>query len=87
MPRLTRVRAIPWMIVLQAGMAAGHHWRHLDAHERTRLKHLIVLSKGRPGNLSAKERAEVKQLASKLDLPGLARAATSMGGRGRRHRS
>jgi hypothetical protein len=74
------------MIVLQAGMAAGQHWRHLDAHERTRLKHLVLLSKGRPGNLSPKERAEVKRIAAKLDLPGLARVVAPIAGRGRRRR-
>jgi Mg-chelatase subunit ChlD len=86
MPRLTRVRAVPWMIVLQAGMAGREHWRNLDPDERTRLKHLIVLSKGRPGNLSPKERTEVRRIAAKLDLAGLARDVAPIGGRRHRRR-
>jgi hypothetical protein len=86
MPRLTRVRAVPWMIVLQASMAAGSHWRNLNAEERTRLKHLIVLSRGRPGNLSPKERSEARELATKLDLTGLARDLSPIGGRRHRRR-
>ena len=86
MPRVTRVRAIPWMIVLQAGVAAGSHWRNLNADERIRLKHLIVLSRGRPGNLSPGERDEVRDIAAKLDLtrPGpQARAGRRRRGRRR----
>lgn len=74
------------MIVLQAGVAAGSHWRNLNADERIRLKHLIVLSRGRPGNLSPGERDEVRDIAAKLDLTGLARKLAPVGGRRGRRR-
>jgi hypothetical protein len=83
---LGRLRAVPWLIVLQAGMIANEHWQKLSANERSRLADLIRVSKGSPKNLSAKERAEVKRLARKLDIPGVGKTLLPMAARGRGRR-
>ena len=71
MPRLTRVRAVPWMIVLQSAHARRRALAQPDARRAPRLKHLIVLSRGAPGNLSPEERNEVRDIAARLDSRGL----------------
>jgi hypothetical protein len=61
-------------MALQAVLLANEHWtEQLSAPERTRLRRLLVKSKGLPNNLTPKERAEVKRLVAKLDVPGVGR--------------
>jgi hypothetical protein len=62
-------RKIPWKRVLavsalvyQRGSAA---WAALTPDERRRLRDLIAKSKGRPSNLTERERQRVRVLASK----------------------
>jgi len=69
----SRLKALPWAALLQAGVAIAQRWRTLSEKERTRLARLLRDSAGRPGNLSQKERKEVRKLAGKLDLKGLTR--------------
>ncbi len=82
-----RLKALPWAIVLQAVMVVGKRWRALSESERARVAQLLRRSGGRPGNLSAKERKELRKLAGKLDLKGLARELGGIGRSGRRKRS
>jgi hypothetical protein len=71
---MPRLRPIPWLMALQAALTANEHWtEQLSANERTRLRGLLVRSKGLPRNLSDKERAELKRLVRKLDLPAAGR--------------
>lgn len=90
MPRLTKVRALPWIVLLEAAMAVREHWQNLTPAERARVTRLLKKSQGRPGNLTAREREDLKKLARKLDPAGLGRRLVPLGrhaprGRLRRH--
>lgn len=65
----------PWFIALQLALAAGRQWSELPPRDRERLRALLAKSKGLPTNLSAREREELRRIARKLDLPGIARDA------------
>ena len=64
--KLERVKDLPWALLLQMGLVLGKRWRSLSAKDRARLTELTRESRGRMGNLSAKERRELKKLVSKL---------------------
>jgi hypothetical protein len=64
--RLQRVKDLPWALLLQMGLVLGKRWRSLSAKDRTRLTELTRESRGRLGNLSMKERKELKKLIGKL---------------------
>jgi len=83
--------AIPWALVLRVGLIVGKRWAALSAKDRARLTSLARQSRGRPDNLSTRQRLELRKLARKLDLKGMARELLPMirgggGGRGRRGR-
>jgi ribosomal protein S13 len=86
-----KLRAVPWIVLAQAGVAISRRWRSLSEKERARLTQLARESRGRPGNLSAKQRAELRRLVGKLDLRGIPRELGPLArrgrGRGRRGRS
>jgi hypothetical protein len=84
---LRRLRAVPWLVVLQAGVIANEHWQKLSTSERARLTGLVRTSKGSPGNLSAKERAEVKRLVGKLDIPAVGKSLLPIASRRGRRRA
>lgn len=71
-------KAVPWMTLAQAGAILGKRWASLSAKERARLSELVRTSRGRVSNLSIKERLELRKLAGKLDLPGMARDVTGL---------
>ena len=79
-----RLKALPWAVLLQGGVAVGKRWRALSGKERDRLARLLRDSRGRPGNLSEKGRKELRKLAGKLDLRGLGRELGGLARRGRR---
>jgi hypothetical protein len=82
------VGAVPWLTVARVVMVVGKHWNTLSAKERTRLAQLVGESRGRSGNLSVKQRLELRKLAGKLDLKGLGRELVPLvyGSRKRRGR-
>lgn len=84
MPRLRP--KTPWFIALELAMAAGRHYRDLSERDRTRLRVLLSKSKGRPSNLTARERDDLKKIARRLDAPGIVRGALPFGGGKRRKR-
>jgi len=86
MQRAARLRALPWAVLLRAGALIGERWTSLSASERARITRLVRGSRGRPGNLSTKERAELRKLVGKLDLGGVVREMVPIvrGRRGRR---
>lgn len=86
MAPLARLRTVPWLLALQAALAAGERWRTLSERERSRLVGLVRDARGWPGNLTAKERDELRRLVGKLDLPGIGRELLPMA-RKRRRRS
>jgi hypothetical protein len=79
------VRAVPWAALLQGTMIVGRRWASLSAKERTRFTELMRKSRGRIGNLSVRERLELRKLASKLDVKGMSRDLMLLG-RGKRRR-
>jgi hypothetical protein len=86
-PRLTRIRAVPWLLVFE--VARGVHSHVMDTltpRERRRVSEILRKSRGLPGNVTTAEREELRRMAAKLDLKGLARdlVPTMVGGRKRR---
>ena len=68
-----RVKDLPWLLLLQAGVVLGRHWWALSERDRAHLTRLLRESRGRPGNLSLKQRYELRKLAGKLDLKAASR--------------
>ncbi len=60
-------------MLLQVGTVLGKRWRSLSAKDRARLTRLARASRGRLGNLSAKERRELRKLVGKLDFKRMSR--------------
>ncbi len=63
-------RALPLARLVAAGqvvLLARRHWQRLEPAERRRLMTLVRRGRGRPGNLSALERAELSRLIAKAD--------------------
>ena len=64
----SRLRAIPWMLVLQGAIVARERWHVLSEKERTRMVRLVRDSRGRPDRMSKAEREELRRLVAKLDV-------------------
>ena len=71
--KLDRVKDLPWLMMLQAGVIVGRRWSALSEKERAQLTRILRDSRGRKGNLSVKQRYELRRLAHKLDLKGAGR--------------
>jgi len=87
----SRLKALPWAGLLQVGVAFGKRWRGLSDRDRARLAQLtrerLRVQHGRLGNLSAREREELRKLLRKLDMKGMSREMfTQLRGTGRRKR-
>jgi hypothetical protein len=76
---ITRVRAVPWIIVFELAMTMRKHWKRLDTDDRARLAELLKKSQGGPSRLSAKERADVRRLVAKLEPGAFARSVVPIG--------
>jgi hypothetical protein len=85
MPRMpllspvARVRALPWVMVLELAMTLRKHWRRLDVAERKRLGELLRKSQGLPSRLTPKERLEVRKLVAKLEPAVIAKSVMPIG--------
>jgi hypothetical protein len=81
-----RVRALPWAAVLRTLFVVGRRVGSLSGRDRRRLGQLLRESRGWPGRLGERDRAELRKLVGKLDLRSLGRElALARGGRrGRR---
>jgi hypothetical protein len=82
----SRLKALPWAALLQAGLAFGERWRALSEKDRTRLTQLVRQSRGRVGNLSARDRDELRKVVRKLDLRAMGREMLPLVRGGRRKR-
>jgi hypothetical protein len=60
-------------VLLQAGGLAGARWKSLSEGDRARLSALLRESGARKGRLTARQRAELRELLGKLDVKGLGR--------------
>jgi hypothetical protein len=86
MAALSRVRAMPWIMVLELAVTLRKHWKHLEPGERAELAALIKKSQGRPSRLSVKERRTVRRLVAKLEPAQIARSVVPIGRRARKAR-
>jgi hypothetical protein len=77
-PVRDRVKAIPWALLAEAAMLAHRRWSRLTPGERAHLIAVVRKSRGHPGNLTAADKRELRRLASKLDLAGVARDAAPL---------
>jgi hypothetical protein len=79
-------RKVPWILVFEAALMLRARWRTLPRDERLRLTELARRSKGNPMSLTSAERREFRDIASHIDLIGLARDLAPFGRRLRRRR-
>jgi len=69
-------RAVPiaWVLVAaEAAIATKKHWDRLEPGTRQRVVGLVAKSKGRPSNLTAAEKKELRGLVRQLHLVRLGR--------------
>jgi hypothetical protein len=67
--RLTRVRAVPWLLVFEVARGVRSHVLDtLSPAERRRVGEILRKSRGNPTRITPREREELKRLAGKLDL-------------------
>jgi hypothetical protein len=74
-------RTVPWTRLLTLARAAPllkRHWDKLTPAERRDLQRLARKSKGRPSNLTLKERVHLRRIVRKLELRGLGRDLASL---------
>jgi hypothetical protein len=77
------VKALPWAALLQGGIVVGRRIGELSEKDRARLTRLLRESRGWPGRLGSKERAELRKLIGKLDTKRMSRELLPLMGRGR----
>jgi hypothetical protein len=69
--RLSRVRSIPWLLVLRMAQLIWVHLRDdLTPHDRRRLG---TLMRTPPHRMSAQERADLREIVRKVDVASLGR--------------
>ncbi len=74
MPRLKRAIPFAWFLTAaEAALATHRHLKNVEPGTTRRLRELVTKSKGRPSNLTATERRELRKLVGKLDLRTLSR--------------
>ena len=73
MPRLPG-RTLPLAMAIEVAMTARTHWQKLTPGERAHLNDLVRKFKGRPQNLTPRDRQDLRRILGKLDLPGLGRS-------------
>lgn len=54
------------LILAEVAVVLKHHWDRLDEKERKRLPELVRKSRGRPSNLSIREKRELRGLVDKI---------------------
>lgn len=77
-----------WLLAVGEALISvkDHVTDRLSENDRRRLVEIIRTSKGRPGNLSARERRELQALFSKIEPAELAKSVARAGVSGRRGR-
>ena len=77
--RLSRVRSLPWLLMLRAAQVFWTHLRDdLTPQDRTRLGRLVRTP---PHRLTAQERDDIRRIVRKVDLMGLGREIAGLKGR------
>ena len=78
---ISRVRAMPWVMVFQLAVTLRRHWKYLTPGERAKLASLLKKSQGVPTRLTPAERADVRRLVRKLEPFTIARSVAPIGKR------
>lgn len=72
MTRLSRVRAVPWLIVFEAARVASKHFTDVTSpSERRRLREILARTKGVPTALTDAEKRDLRRIGGKVDLKAL----------------
>jgi hypothetical protein len=80
------LETVPWAVLLQVTVIIGRRWASLSSKDRARFTELVHKSRGRPRNLSVRERMELRKLAHKLDVRGMGSELVALGRGKHRHR-
>ena len=81
MAAISRVRAMPWVMVFELAVTLRRHWKRLAPDERAELADLIRKSQGRPNRLNSAERMRVRRLVAKMEPGQIARSVMPIGRR------
>lgn len=84
MARSSRIRALPWLLLMELAWTLSQYWMSLPRNDRAELQRLLVKSKGLPHNLTANERSELRRIVVALDLKSAARSVAPLGRKFRR---
>jgi hypothetical protein len=81
-------RLAPWLLVFELLRAGRDHWDRLDPDDRRRAGEMMRRTRGNPRNLTASDRAELRDLGRRLRLGrlGVSLASAAVLGRRRRRR-
>jgi hypothetical protein len=81
-------RLAPWLLVFELLRAGRDHWDRLDPDDRRRAAEMMRRTRGNPRNLTASDRAELRDLGRRLRLGrlGVSLATAAVLGRRRRRR-
>ena len=71
----TRRPSVDVGVLLEIGALMRSHWGRLTPGEREHVLALLRKSRGRPHALTRRERADIRRLVGKLDVPAFGRAA------------
>jgi len=71
--RSSSIKAIPWALLLEVAMLLRDRWMRLNPNDRAELSAIVKKSKGRPANLTPRERQRLGVLVRKLEPGALGR--------------
>ena len=80
----SRIKALPWLLLIETAWGLSQYWMSLPKRDRDDLVFLLKKSKGMPQNLTAKERSELTRIVKALDLKAMALRAAPLGRKFRR---
>jgi hypothetical protein len=64
---LPKIGWIGWtLLAAELAVLLKHHWDRLEASERQRMIEIVGKSRGRPSNLSDREKRELRELVDKI---------------------
>jgi hypothetical protein len=67
--KLTRIRAVPWLLLFEAVRTLQSHvMDDLSPADRRRVVEILRGSHGNPMSVTSAERAELRDIAGKLDI-------------------
>jgi hypothetical protein len=67
-PRAPGLKLAPWLLALDAAIIARDHWNRLEPKDRRELTRIVGKFKGRPSNLTSRDRSELIRIVRELDL-------------------